>query len=78
MNQYKITMIINTYSEDPEEWIIDSVGDQLEEDESINSIRIERADPVWIGKTGFFTRDEALLHCERNGISPTLIHHEPS
>ena len=36
MNQYKITMIINTYSEDPEEWIIDSVGDQLEEDESIN------------------------------------------
>ena len=78
MNQFKVTLVINTYSEDPEDWIVDAVGDQLEDDESLNSIDIERADPVWIGKTGFLTKDEAMYHCVRNGISPTLIHHEPS
>ena len=78
MNQFKVTLVINTYSEDPEEWIIDAVGDQLEEDESVDYICVERSNPVWIGKTEFLTKDAALYHCTRNGISPTLIHHEPS
>ena len=42
MNTYKITMVVKTYSEDPEEWITDSVGDHLEEDESIVSLSVER------------------------------------
>ena len=42
MNRFKITMVIETYSTDPEEWVTDSVGDHLEEDESIVSLNVER------------------------------------
>ena len=42
MNKFIVKMVIETYSEDPEEWIIDSISDQLEEDESIRSYAIER------------------------------------
>ena len=42
MNKYTVTIEISTYSEDPEEWIIDSIGDQLEEDESLVSCKVER------------------------------------
>ena len=42
MNKFIVKMVIETYSEDPEEWIIDSINDQLEEDESIPSFSIER------------------------------------
>lgn len=42
MNKFIVKMVIETYSEDPEEWIIDSIGDQLEEGERIPSFAIER------------------------------------
>lgn len=42
MNKFIVKMVIETYSEDPEEWIIDAIGDQLEEDESIPTFAIER------------------------------------
>lgn len=44
MNKFIVKMVIETYSEDPEEWIIDTIGDQLEEGESIPSFMIERVD----------------------------------
>ena len=40
MNTYTVTLTIKTYSEDPEDWIIDSISDQLEDDETIESITI--------------------------------------
>jgi hypothetical protein len=42
MNTYVVKLVVKTYSEDPEEWIIDAIGDKLEEDESILSFAIER------------------------------------
>ena len=42
MNTYTVTITIETYSEDPEEWITDAIGDQLEDDESITSLTISR------------------------------------
>lgn len=44
MNTYTVTLTINTYSEDPEDWIIDSISDQLEDDESITAITITKQD----------------------------------
>ena len=41
MNKFKITIELDTYSEAPEEWVIDAIGDQLEEDESLVSINVE-------------------------------------
>jgi predicted subunit of tRNA(5-methylaminomethyl-2-thiouridylate) methyltransferase len=42
MNKYIVKMVIETYSDDPEEWIIDAVADKLEEDERIPTFAIER------------------------------------
>ena len=42
MNKYRIVIELDTYSECPEEWIIDTIGDNLEEDESLVSCNIER------------------------------------
>ena len=41
MNKFKITIELDTYSEAPEEWIVDSIGQVLEEDESLVSINVE-------------------------------------
>ena len=38
MNTFKITLLLDTYSEDPSDWITDSICDQLEEDETLRSI----------------------------------------
>jgi hypothetical protein len=43
MNKFIVKMVIETYSDDPEEWIIDAVADNLEEDESIQTFSIESA-----------------------------------
>ena len=43
MNKFTIVLEIETYSEDPEDWVIDSIGDNLEEDESITSCTITRS-----------------------------------
>jgi len=42
MNTYVVKLVVKTYSEDPEEWVIDAIADKLEEGESISSIAIER------------------------------------
>jgi len=42
MNKFKVVIEIETYSSDPEEWIIDSIGDNLEEDESIRNMKVSR------------------------------------
>ena len=41
LNKFKITIELDTYSEAPEEWVVDAIGDQLEEDESLVSINVE-------------------------------------
>jgi len=38
MNTFKITLLIDTWSEDPTDWIIDAVDDNLEGDETLRSI----------------------------------------
>ena len=38
MNTFKITLLIDTWSEDPTDWIIDAVDANLEEDETLRSI----------------------------------------
>ena len=39
MNTFKITLLLDTWSEDPSDWIVDAICDQLEgEDEQLRSI----------------------------------------
>ena len=38
MNTFKVTLLIDTYSEDPTDWIIDAIDDHLEDDEILKSI----------------------------------------
>ena len=38
MNTFKITLLLDTYSEDPSDWIADTICDQLETDETLRSI----------------------------------------
>ena len=40
MNKYPVPLTIETYSEDPEDWIVDAISEQLEDDETISSIQI--------------------------------------
>ena len=42
LNKYRIVIELDTYSEAPEDWVIDSIGENLEEDESIVSLTIEK------------------------------------
>ena len=42
MNKFRVVIEFETYSEDPEEWVIDAIGDNLEEDESITDCKVER------------------------------------
>ena len=44
MNKFKIVIELDTYSADPEEWLVDAVGDNLEEDESLVSINVSRVE----------------------------------
>ena len=41
MNKYTITIEIETYSDSPEDWITESIVDQLEDGESIVSLTVE-------------------------------------
>ena len=41
MNKYTITIEIETYSDSPEDWITESIVDQLEDGETITSVTIE-------------------------------------
>ena len=46
MNKFKITLLIDTWSSDPTDWIIDAVDDHLEEDETLISILTVRQNDV--------------------------------
>ena len=41
MNKYTVTIEIETYSDSPEDWITESIVDQLEDGETITSVTIE-------------------------------------
>ena len=41
MNQFTITIQLNTYSESPEDWIADSIIDQLEDGEELVSLSVQ-------------------------------------
>ena len=78
MNRFEVKLLIETYSEDPDEWIIDAVDQFLEEDESLISIRTVSIKPMYVRDIAFSNREQALTYCQQNGLSPTLIHHEPT
>lgn len=78
MNQIEVKLLINTYSDDPTDWIIDAIDNNLEEDESLASIRCMHVNPVYVRDILFTSRMDALAYCEASGLSPTLIHHEPT
>ena len=40
MNTFTITLEIKTYSDSPEDWIAESIVDQLEEDEELISVTV--------------------------------------
>ena len=44
MNTFSITITMNTYSESPEDWITESIINQLEDDEELLSVEVERID----------------------------------
>ncbi len=44
MNKFRIVIELETYSESPEDWVTESIVDQLETDESLNSLTVERVD----------------------------------
>ena len=43
MNKFTITIELETYSDSPEDWITESIADQLEDGETITSLTIERS-----------------------------------
>ena len=75
MNTYEIVLRLNTYSEDPTDWIIDAICDQLEDDESLASIHMKTISPLYVRDIMFSTKEDALLYCQAQNLSPTLIHH---
>lgn len=42
MNTFKVSFVLETWSEDPTEWIIDGICDNLEDDEGLNTLKIIR------------------------------------
>ena len=42
MNTFSITITMNTYSESPEDWITESIIDQLEDGEELLSVTVDR------------------------------------
>ncbi len=43
MNTFTITIELTTYSESPEDWITESIIEQLEDGEELNSITIQQS-----------------------------------
>ncbi len=43
MNTFTITIELTTYSDSPEDWITESIIDQLEDGEELNSITIQQS-----------------------------------
>jgi len=41
MNKFTITIELETYSDSPEDWITESIIDQLEDDESLVSLSVQ-------------------------------------
>ena len=76
MNQFEVTIRLTTYSEIPEEWLIDTIDAALEEDESIDYMNVRTISPVWIRGMEFPSKQDALLYCQTQGLSPTLIHNK--
>ena len=44
MNTFSITITLNTYSESPEDWVAESIINQLEDDEELLSVIVDRVD----------------------------------
>ena len=40
MNKFTVTLEIETYSDDPEDWIIDSISENLEDDEQLDHLQL--------------------------------------
>ena len=49
MNKFRVIIEVETYSADPEEWVIDAIGDNLEEDESIRYCNVQRVEEFTAG-----------------------------
>ena len=43
MNKYIITIELECYSDSPEDWITESIVDQLEEGETVTSVTVQSA-----------------------------------
>ena len=46
MNKFTITIELETYSDSPEDWITESIIDQLEDDEQLVSLTVENGHTV--------------------------------
>ena len=44
MNKFRIVLEVETYSADPEDWVIDSITEQLEEDETLRGCKVSRVE----------------------------------
>ena len=42
MNKFRIVLEVETYSADPEDWVVDSISQNLEEDETVVSCNVSR------------------------------------
>ena len=42
MNKFRIVLEVETYSADPEDWVVDSISQNLEEDETVVSCKVSR------------------------------------
>ena len=43
MNSFTITIELKTYSENPEDWVAESIINQLEDDEELVSVTVDRS-----------------------------------
>ena len=44
MNKFRIVLEVETYSADPEDWVIDSITEQLESDETLWGCQVSRVE----------------------------------
>tara|TARA_B100000073_G_scaffold322550_1_gene303934 strand:+ start:404 stop:580 length:177 start_codon:yes stop_codon:yes gene_type:complete len=44
MNKFRIVLEVETYSADPEDWVVDSIAENLEDDESLRSCQVSRVE----------------------------------
>ena len=42
MNKFRVVIELDTYSADPQEWITETIVDQLEEDERLVGVKVSR------------------------------------